>query len=186
MNRYGTRGLPLALVLAGFVAISPVVKAADAADSEQVSQLLSDARTDAFQLKEDASTMHLYSTSNLSWQTHAAKVNLIKEHINAVGRHLAKLEELRGEASPWQKTAIDRIRPLLKELASNTEAIIEYLNKNPGRLRAPEYRDFLEANADQSEQLAALIGDFVDYGKTKQRLERLRDKLELPPTTGGF
>jgi len=186
MNRHGMTRLPVALALAGFVAIAPALKAADPpADSEQVSQLLSDAKTDAFQLKEDAETMHFYSTGNLNWQTHANKINSIRDHVNAVGQHLAKLEELRGEASPWQKTAIDRIRPLLKELASNTEAIIEYLNKNPGRLRAPEYKDFLEANADESEQLAALIGDFVDYGKTRQRLERLREKLELPPT-GGF
>lgn len=58
MNRYGM----MSLALAGFIAISPILKAADVPDSEQVSQLLSDAKTDAFQLKEDASTMHLYST----------------------------------------------------------------------------------------------------------------------------
>jgi hypothetical protein len=181
MNRYGTK----ALLVVSLMAISPVLKAVDVADSEQVSQLLSDAKTEAFQLKEDAATMHMYSMSGLHWETHASTVTSIKAHINAVGRQLAKLEAARATASPWQQTAIDRIRPLLKELASNTDTIINYLNKNPGRLQTSEYKEFLEANADQSEQLAAMIGDFVDYGKTKQRLERLREKLELPPT-GGF
>jgi hypothetical protein len=40
-------------------------------------------------------------------------------------------------------------------------------------------RDYLEANADYAGDLAAMAGDFVDYGKTKQRLQRLTDKLEV-------
>jgi len=168
-----------AFLLTGFVVAVPLLKAADIADSEQVSQLLSDAKTQAFQLKEDAAIMHSYAMGGLSWQMHATTVNSMKEHINAVGRQLAKLEDARATASPWQQTAIDRIRPLLKELASNTETIINYLNKNPNRLQTSEYRDFLEANADASAQLNTLISNFVDYGKTKQRLEKLRDKLEI-------
>jgi hypothetical protein len=41
-------------LLAGFVVIPSSLKAADAPDSEQVSKLLSEAKTLAFQLKEDA------------------------------------------------------------------------------------------------------------------------------------
>jgi hypothetical protein len=40
-----------------------------------------------------------------------------------------------------------------------------------------EYKDYLEANADYATDLAAMIADFVDYGRTKQRLERLAAKL---------
>ena len=52
----------LALLLAGFLVSSSTMKAAkaaDVADSEQVSKLLSDTKTMAFQLKEDAATMDL-------------------------------------------------------------------------------------------------------------------------------
>jgi hypothetical protein len=66
-HRYGTK----ALLVASLVAISPVLKAVDVADSEQVSQLLSDAKTETFQLKEDAATMHMYCTSGLHWQAQA-------------------------------------------------------------------------------------------------------------------
>jgi len=38
----------------------------------------------------------------------------------------------------------------------------------------------MEANADYATDLAAMIGDFVDYGKTRDRLERLSNKLEIP------
>jgi hypothetical protein len=39
---------------------------------------------------------------------------------------------------------------------------------------------YLEANADYTADLATMIVNFVDYGKTRQRIERLGSKLEIP------
>ncbi|HEV2199274.1 MAG TPA: hypothetical protein VGR73_05605 [Bryobacteraceae bacterium] len=173
----------LGLLLAGFLVSSPTMKAAKAADvpdSEQVSKLLSDTKTMAFQLKEGAATMASFTYMTVSWQSHAKAIDLVKEHVNALGRQETKLKDARAAASPWQKAAVDRITPFLNELEGYTSAIIEHLNKEPNRLTTPEYKDYLEANADYSADLATMIGDFVDYGRTKQRLERLTDKLEVP------
>jgi len=170
----------LALPVAGFFAISSGMRAADVPDSEQVNKLLSDVKTQAFELKEDAATMESYSRWNLNWESHAAAVNQMREHVNEAGRQLRKLEDARGTASPWQATAIDRIRPLLKQLAADTEMVIERINSNPARIRTGDYREYLEANSDSSEQLAQMIADFVNYGRTKDRLDRLTNKLELP------
>ncbi len=86
----------------------------------------------------------------------------------------------KNSASPWQKTVIDRIDPFLAEMEGYTEAVTENLNKHPERLRTPEYKDYLEANADYAGDLAGMIADFVDYGRTKDRLQHLTDKLEVP------
>ena len=59
-------------------------------------------------------------------------------------------------------------------------AVIERLTDQPKRLFTDDYKDFLAANADYATDLAAMIGDFVDYGKTRDRLERLGNKLEIP------
>jgi len=180
MKKHQVRSTILTLLAAGAVVISPALAASYVQDSDHISQLLSDAKTQTFQLREDASTMESYTRSNLSWESHAAAVNGMKEHINEAGRTLAKLDEARKTASPWQATAIDRIKPLLKEIASNTETVIEYINKNPKRLFMNQYKDYIEANADVADKLAGLIADFVEYGNTKNRLERLSSKLELP------
>jgi F0F1-type ATP synthase membrane subunit b/b' len=172
--------MPLALFIAGIAVTSSTLNAADVPDSEQVNQLLSDAKTQAFQLREDASTMESYTRSSASWQAHAVTVTQMKEHVNAAGRTLTKLQDARKTASPWQATAIDRVQPLLKEIASNTQSVIEYLNKNPQRLAMTEYKDYIETNSDEASDLAGLIADFVNYGNTKSRLERLTSKLELP------
>jgi hypothetical protein len=169
-----------ALMVTGIVTASSAIKAADVPDSEQVSKLLSEAKTMAFQLKEDAETMESYTRSNAGWESHAIAINQVKEHVNALGRQVTKLKDAKNAASPWQKTAIDRINPFMDELAGYTEAVIEHVNKHPKLLTTPEYKDYLEANADYAGDLAAMIGDFVDYGRTKQRLQGLTDKLEIP------
>jgi len=79
-----------------------------------------------------------------------------------------------------KKTAIDRIVPYLDELEGYTSAVIERINDKPSRFLTADYKDFLEANADYATDLAAMIGEFVDYGKTRDRMERLGTKLEIP------
>lgn len=170
----------LALSMTGLLGLPSAMKAADVPDSEQVNKLLSEAKTQAFQLKEDAATMESYTRMNVSWESHAAAITQIKEHVNALGRQVTKLKDARNTASPWQQTAINRINPFLEEMAGYTYAVIEHVNGEK-KHTLDEYRDYLEANADYAADLAAMIGDFVDYGKTKQRFERLGAKLEVPP-----
>lgn len=148
-------------------------------DPEHVSKLLSEAKTMAFQLKDDAVAMEGFTRMNVSWESHAAAINVIKDHVNALEKQEAKLKEARGAAEPWQKTAIDRIVPYLDELEGYTSAIIERINDQPKRLFTDEYKDLLEANADYATDLAGMIADFVDYGKTRERMERLGNKLEI-------
>jgi len=169
-----------AVLLAGFLAPSFTMSAADNPDSEQVSNLLSGARTMALQLKDDAQTMASFTGMNVKWETHRDAISQIKEHVNALARQVDKLKSARDSAAPWQKTVIDRTDPYLAEMNGYTEAVIENLNKRPERLRTPEYQDYLEANADYAGDLAGMIADFVDYGRTKDRLQRLTDKLEVP------
>ena len=169
----------LALPLAAFVAASPKLAAGDVPDSDHVTKLLSEAKTMAFQLKEDAVMMTGFTHMNLGWESHAMAINQVRNHVNEMGKQAAKLKDARAEASPWQKSAIDRIGPYLDELEGYTTAVIERVNKQPKLLTTAEYKDFLEANADYSSDLSTMISQFVDYGRTKDRLQRLTDKLEL-------
>ena len=166
-----------AILLAGWAGAA---NAAAVPDSEHVAKLLSEAKTMAFQLKEDAVAMEGFTRMNVSWESHAVAINQIRDHVNALEQQETKLKEARNVAAPWQRTAIDRIVPYLDELEGYTAAIIERLNTQPKRLFTEEYKDFLQANADYAADLSAMIGDFVDYGKTRDRMERLGNKLEIP------
>jgi hypothetical protein len=148
------------------------LKAAD------IPSLFQDAKMSANQLKLDAVQMESYTRSKMNWQSHSSQISRIKEHINRAGEIVSKLDEARGSAEPWHQTSIDRITPVLKELASNTESIIDHLNKTPNHLMNVTYKEYLTYNAELAGELSKLVGDAVDYDATKTKIESLHDKLQ--------
>ncbi len=181
MKLYTMRGA--VIVCLSFLATSfmmpPGVNAANESAFEQVFAELSQAKEQARELKNDVATIGFFMGSVSSWESHSSILNLYKENISAIRRQVIKLDDIRNIASPWQKTTIDRIRPLLQELAATAESVIDQINQNPKGLKTGEYNDYVKVNTDLAAELAALVGDFVDYGKTKEDLARLT-KVAVP------
>jgi predicted TIM-barrel fold metal-dependent hydrolase len=149
------------------------------AENPQVTRLLADVRDKAAVLARDADEMESLIRTDASWQTHAAMLDEVKRHVNDLGRVAKQLEESRSSASPWQQQAIDRMMPLLKELAANTTAAINHLNENRLRPTTGNYPEYLKANAATAQQLSDMISSFVRYGETRAKLEKLEQRLEV-------
>ena len=171
----------LALLSVLFLSAAPTVFASPRPnDSEEVTKLLSEVKSEAVQLKDDAEDMNSFTKSKLSWQSHAAKIEQIKQHVNKSGELLSKLHDAKASASPWQNRAIDEITPLLKELAASVSSTIEHLRKNQGRIHTPPYTDYVASTYDLATDLSGLIADYVAYGEAKNKSEDLGKKLEVP------
>jgi len=168
-----------ALLVAGCLAIPAPLQATEPGDSAEITKLFVDAKAEAVQLKDDAEDLESFVKSKLSWESHARKVELIKEHINNTGKLLAKLQDASPTGSPWQQRAIQQIDPLLRELAANTEATINHLNENRANIHFSQFKDYVKANYDLAMDLEALIRDFVNYGEAKDKTERLGKKLDV-------
>lgn len=148
--------------------------------SAQASELLKEIRGLAGNLSQNTETLTLSSgTRQLHWQTHAARLNQAKDNINEIGSRLELLKAIRSDVHPWQQQAIDRIHTSSLQAARNTEAALQYLNANPGWLLAPEYRDSLDAIQLHAQNVRETARDFLDYGKTSDRLETLQQRLEV-------
>jgi hypothetical protein len=159
-------------------AIAPLM-AVQSTENPQVTQLLSEAREKAAQLSRDADEMESLTRSDVSWQSHAAMLESMKDDVNEMGRIAQKLEASRNTASPWQQQAIDRMMPLLKELASNTTAAINHLNQERNRPTSGEYADYLRQNSETARELSDMVSSFVRYDETRAKLEKLEQKLEV-------
>ena len=173
--------LILALLVAGCISISPAAKAADneAGSSKEIHELLTQVKSEAKALEHDADLVAIWARSKqLSPQTHAVQLNEMREHINQAGQLLQNIHTAREGASAWQQTAIDRIHPLLKELADNAEATISHFNDNRNRIQFSEYENYTKASYDLAEELAALISDYVDYGDHEAEYHRLQEKMQ--------
>ncbi len=174
----------LALLVAGYFSILPARAAEEpsGADSQVVNDLLAEAKSEAHQLEADAGQMEQFARSGLTHHSHGVKLNAIKEDVNKAGKLLTDLETEREYASAWQQKAIDEIRPLLREIADNTEAAIEYINQHQSeiKLSQPPYNTYLSENYKVAGELATLITDYVDYGQHKAHFERLAEQLAVP------
>ena len=170
----------VALAAAALLIARLDVQAAPPEDNKEVSQLLEDIKGQAADLQRDSDELESFTRSDMSWQSHAEELDRIKERINAIGKTISELQNLRSSASPWQREAIDRIMPVAKKLASNSTAAIEHLNKNPLRINEPQYQQYLKSNAEAASNLAALVKDLVEYEKTRTTLEAYERKLEVP------
>lgn len=102
-----------------------------------------------------------------------------QRYVNDLGQLFEKMEAVRDSASPWQQQAIDRMIPLMKDLASNTTAAINHLNENKLRPTGGNYPEYLKENAETAHELSNMISSFVQYGQTRAKLEKLEQRLEI-------
>jgi len=148
-------------------------------DSQQLAQVLGEARDEAAELARDADEMGSLIRTDVSWQTHAVMLDRIKDHVNNMARIVAKLTETRTSGSELQEQAVDRILPLLKDLAVNTTAAINYLNQNKSRPLTDPYNQYLLDNADTAHQLSSTVSSLFEYEKSMTKIAKLKNKLEL-------
>ncbi len=144
----------------------------------EASSLLKEVHGVAGQLRRDADRLESLNRSKVSWQSHAQQLNQVREHINSSGEVLARLNQVRHVTLPWQQQAIDRINPLMKDLASRTESAILHLNENRTYLFAPDYQELLSTISDRADELHDSVSTYLTLAETQQKLERLQLKLE--------
>lgn len=158
---------------------------AQSTDSAPINDLLYQAQVRAVQAHQDAELINSYARSKDTWHSHAAQINSMKEHINAMGKTMSDMEAARMEGTPWQQEAISDITPLLRSLADHMDAMITHLNNHPNQVHMPAYVDYTKANVDLAARLRSMIEDYVDYAEAKGTVDDLEHKLELQaPATG--
>ena len=129
--------------------------AADPPRGEAVVQLLFESKNEAIEIKDYAAIMESYTWSEVTIESRCIVIDRLRDRVDAARLQLAQFEVERATASSWQKTAIDRIAPLLDELASDTQAVIDHLDRPGGLRKFREHRELLAANAHEVAELAA-------------------------------
>jgi DNA repair exonuclease SbcCD ATPase subunit len=168
----------LPLLGMSFTSLAPAAVSANSVTAAESRQLLKEIGWLSGKLRTDADTLESYKRQpSLSWQTHAAQLTQVKEHINAIGDRLERLQALRMNAAPWQQRAIDDIVPVAATLAAHTESAIQHLNENRKLLHAGLYADHLTSLSARSDELKASVDTYLDFASTSDELNRLQQKL---------
>ncbi len=177
----------LAVTLSSVAFASPAVSAKNSTVTEcqawnfesEAKDLLKEIKSLSAKLKSDATTLESYKwQTQLSWRTHADQLTKAREHINAIGERLDRLQAIKSVTAPWQQRAIDEIVPVAANVAAHTEAAIQHLNENRSYLYAPVYADHLTSISDRSAELKDSVDAFLEYGDTSDKLDRMQQKVD--------
>ncbi len=181
MNNYAKAVRPrLAFLAVAFLSLAPAMASAQIAkDSEEFSGFLTQARAETLQLQKSAEEMNSFVHSNMSWETEAAKISEIRQHVNQLGEFITRMNRVEV-ASPWQQMAIGDITPLVEELSANVTMTIFYLAEAPDRLIFTSFPEYVAANAETAANIAEVLSEYVEYGQAKQKAEDIAFELDLP------
>ncbi len=146
-------------------------------ESQQLTQLLSDASDEALELADDANETKVLILNDENWVTHALMLAKVKGHVDNLALIIEKLNKAQKSGSELQEQAVKQMLPLVKELSANTTAAINYLNQNKTRPTSETYTQYLQKNADTARQLSSIISSLLEYQKSMAEIEKLRDKL---------
>lgn len=147
-------------------------------DSEELNRLFADANLQASQLLRDAHELEAYHPVRASRELHGEQLNMIRDHVNQLGKLEQQMRDERENGAAWQQGVVDQLRPMLEELAGNMEeTIAEYNSKaRPLHFNA-EYKTLAKANARLASELHGLIHDAVRYGHSKRGFDRIQQTM---------
>jgi hypothetical protein len=118
-------------------------------------------------------------SSNLGWEVHASKLQALKDDVNEISRMLSQLEGRRDSLTEADRVVLDRSMVLLKEMVSNTQSAVEYLNNDRQNFWTPTYRRSINNLVNETDQLAHSLGQVLSLDKTRDREKGLEKSLEL-------
>lgn len=146
-------------------------------ESQQLTQLLSDANDEARELAEDAQETQTLILNDTNWVMHALMLAKVKGHVDNMVLIIEKLRKTQNSGSELQEQAVEQMLPLVKELSANTTAAINYLNQNKARPVSDSYKQYLNKNAETARELSSIITSLLEYQRSMEEIEKLRSKL---------
>jgi chromosome segregation ATPase len=141
----------------------------------QIEAKAADAASEAGKLEQAS------RAASLSWQTHSDFLGEISEDINRMGKEIDHLEFEQESLAPWEREALVKAAPLLKDAASNTDQAIGFLKGNITSLwwASETYRGYAEKIDEDCAQAAKLLRDYLQLDQAAEKEKQLRHRLGL-------
>jgi hypothetical protein len=136
------------LRVTALVLLVPVAAAfaAQTPDSASISKLFHQAKDHAALANDDITFLDSSRFSGLDFRTHFLYLENVKQHAADLFRDYYKMQMLRDKGTPQQREAIDRLDPLLREIATTLTSTIQALNANRELVNMPPFRDRIHSD----------------------------------------
>ena len=161
--------------MASALLIAISVPLAQASPKKDPGATLQDLEQSAFDAARQADSLSV--AYDLSWETHSGYLNSLRDDINRMGRDLRSLDDRFDSLVPWQKQAVNKVEPMLKDAAANTGHAIDFLNEHRYELWSGDYHGYITSLFDESRQIADTLKDYLKYAKAHNQEQQLKETL---------
>lgn len=138
-------------------------------------------RSQAFELRREASVLQSFTPGQLSWQTHTYRLDAIRDHVNDLGKQLAALEVVQANGTEAHQMAIDNVRPHLIATAQEVREAFALVNENRGNVKMQPFTQTVNDLYEHAASLYETVDTILDYENARVRLQ----ELELPSSEQG-
>lgn len=115
--------------------------------SSTIPKLLEQVKQHAAEANYDAQLLESYRRSNVDFRTYAQALTNIREHSNDLLQDYYELQRVRDSGTPAQRQTIDKLEPLLREMATALTNTIQTLNTEKSEVNMPHFRDHVHASS---------------------------------------
>jgi len=138
-------------------------------------------RSQAFELRREASVLQSFAPGQLSWRTHTHRLDMIRDHVNDLGKKLAALETVQTDGTEAHQLAIENVRPHLIATAQEVREAYTLVNENRGNVKMQPYTETVNDLYEHAASLYETVDTILDYENARVRLQ----ELELPSPAQG-
>lgn len=143
------------LSVAAFALLIPprAAFAATPPDSKAIPKLLDEVKMHAGEANDDAVLLESYGRIRISNQTYASTLEEIRKHANDLLQDYYKLQRARDGGTPAQQAAIDRLEPVLRDMASELTNSIRWLNGHKMEVGMAPFQNHIRAVAQRTDSV---------------------------------
>jgi len=144
------------------------------AEHLRLADQLADFKRTAFDMRREADTLKSFTPGKrLHWQSHAYMLDVLKSHVNDMGKALEELEALKLSAREGHKIAIERSRPHLVSVAQNLTQAINLVQEDRNSVYWGEYGEAVSKIYAHADALLTNIDTILDYENARLRFDNL-------------
>jgi hypothetical protein len=145
---------------------------------QEANGIFQNIEADAQEAVSQADRLQSYELSpDLSWESHAQKLDQLRAEVNAIGDQVCRLEAIRPDLALWQQKTLDRIAPTLQLMADNTEDAITFLNRHQNELWLPAYQKYITNIDNEAGTLSRSAGNAFQYSQATKSYRALKHEL---------
>lgn len=147
----------MSIIALALIAPAAFAFAAQSPDSATIAKLLQQARAHAASANDDAEFLVSNAQSAFDSQMHAQYLQKVREHAIDLFTDYHQLQAIKDKGTPQQREAIDRLDPLLRDMATSLTTTLQTFNAHPARSNMPYFRTRMRGDWESINKVYELL-----------------------------